>query len=145
MKLFRLVAVIFLLIQFNTKAENINYALDFGLIIHNDIGEPVGFEKTTQIPILEAGNSSLYGVVVTSPDNNEFILNSIHILPAVEANNIANKVIGKSMIIQKRGAILLRTDTNDQPGRYAMEIYIDSKLHQTLNYELITETELTRL
>jgi len=46
------------------------------------------------------------------------------------------KVMGKAMIIQKRGAIFMRTDFDDLPGDYQMEIYIDNELHHTINYKL---------
>lgn len=145
MKLHNFLAITLSLVQLPVFANDVNYLLDFGVIIHNDMGEPIGFEKTKQIPITRKGQSSLYGVIVTSPNNNEFLLNSIHVLPKLKTENNKQKIIGKSMIIQKRGAILLRTDMQDEPGQYAMEIYIDSKLHQVLNYELISQPNLTQL
>jgi len=145
MKLHEFLAITLSLVQFPIAAADIDYTLDFGVIIHNDIGEPIGFEKTKQIPILHKGQSSLYGLVITSPENREFLLNSVHVFPEQNDADNMKKMMGKSMLIQKRGAILLRTDTEDQPGEYAMEIYIDSKLHQVINYELIPTPNLTRL
>jgi hypothetical protein len=145
MKLVKFLVIILALIQFPSYATSIEYTLDFGRIIHNEIGEPIGFEKTNQIPILKDGESSLYGLVITSPETTEFLLNSIHIFPKSSVTNTNNKMMGKPMLVQKRGAILLRTDTGDEPGKYAMEIYIDSKLHQVISYELISPQNLTRL
>lgn len=145
MKLHEFLAITLSLVQFPIAAADIDYTLDFGVIIHNDIGEPIGFEKTKQIPILHKGQSSLYGLVITSPENREFLLNSVHVFPEQRDADSTKKMMGKSMLIQKRGAILLRTDTEDQPGEYAMEIYIDRKLHQVINYELIPTPNLTRL
>ncbi len=145
MKLHEFLAITLSLVQFPIAAASIDYTLDFGVIIHNDMGEPIGFEKTKKIPIIRSGQSSLYGLVITSPNENEFLLNSVHILPNDDGQKIPHKMIGKAMIIQKRGAVLLRTDTLDIPGEYAMEIYIDNKLHQTINYELTPVPNLTKL
>lgn len=145
MKLNNILAITLSLVQFPLAAANIDYMLDFGVVIHNDVGEPIGFEKTKQIPIARKGQPSLYGVIVTSPNKNEFLLNSIHILPQENNEEVDAKIIGKSMIIQKRGAILMRTNTEDVPGEYTMEIYIDSKLHHVFNYELVPTPKLAQL
>ena len=145
MRLHEFLAITLSLVQFPIAAANIEYVFDFGVIIHNDLGEPIGFEKTTEIPIIRSGQSSLYGLVITSPNNNEFLLNSVHVLPDDASQNIAQKMIGKAMIIQKRGAVLLRTNVLDVPGEYAMEVYIDNKLHRTISYELISKPNLTKL
>lgn len=113
------------------------YELDFGVVLHNDVGEPVGFQKTTQIPIENNGQASLYGLVVTSAEDKQFSLNSVHVLPTVTKELMAEKIIGKDMFIQKRGAIFMRTDLKDQPGLYKIEVYIDNKLYEVIQYELV--------
>lgn len=112
------------------------FKLEFGLIIQNEYGEPVGFEQTTEIPIKNSSAGSLYGLVVTSPQDKYFSLNSVHSLPKPEGGEAPQKIIGKTMIIQNRGAIFLRTDDEDIPGMYSMEVYIDNKLHTVIQYEL---------
>jgi len=145
MKLHEFLAITLSLVQFPVVAATLDYKLDFGVIIHNDIGEPIGFEKTNKIPIDYKGNSSLYGLVVTSPESSEFTLNSVHVLPTDIDEEQGMKLMGKTMLIQKRGAILMRTDLTDIPGNYQMEVYINNKLHQVINYELTSKTELTKL
>ncbi len=136
MKTSRLLTILFLL-SFQTFAEESTYKLEFGRVIHNDVGEPVGFEKTTRIPISLSGDSTLYGLVITSPKDEKFTLNSIHIMPIDPTNLEARKLIGKSMLIQKRGAIFMRASIDDIPGIYNMEIYINNSLHSSIEYELI--------
>ncbi|WP_286263030.1 hypothetical protein [Thalassotalea atypica] len=145
MKLHEFLAITLSLVQFPIVASTLDYKLDFGVIIHNDNGEPIGFEKTSTIPIDYKGKSSLYGLVVTSPEDQQFSLNSVHVFPHSENEIDDIKLMGKPMLIQKRGAILLRTDLSDIPGNYKMEVYIDNKLHQTISYELVTNTHLSRL
>ena len=145
MKLHELFAITLSLVQFPVVANNINYQVDFGVIIQNDTGEPIGFEKTNKIPIITQGQTSLYGLVVTSPENEEFTLNSVHTLPQLEINTQEQKIMGKPMLIQKRGAILLRTDTDDAPGLYSIEVYIDNKLHNVIKYELVSHIQLANL
>jgi hypothetical protein len=129
--------IIFILISFQALADDNIYKLDFGRVIHNDVGEPVGFEKTNKIPMPIQGDSTLYGLVVTSPEDEKFTLNSIHVLPLDPVNLEAKKLIGKSMIIQKRGAIFMRATIDDIPGIYNMEIYINNTLHSSIEYELV--------
>ena len=145
MKLHSLFAITLTLIQFPVVASNVNFQMDFGIIIHNDNGEPIGFERTQTIPINNNGKPSLYGLVVTSPEEDQFMLSSVHQLPEVNNNDTHNKIMGKPMLIQKRGAILLRTEQTDAPGQYKMEVYIDNKLHHTISYELVDNTQLTKL
>lgn len=125
-----------MLIQISVPALAQEFKLEFGLIIQNEYGEPVGFEQTTEIPIKNSSAGSLYGLVVTSPQDKYFSLNSVHSLPKPEGGEAPQKIIGKTMIIQNRGAIFLRTDDEDIPGMYSMEVYIDNKLHTVIQYEL---------
>lgn len=124
------------LVQFPVMSSTIDYKLDFGVIIQSETGEPIGFEKTTQIPIDHFGKPSLYGLVVTSDKDDEFALNSVHVLPPQDDSDNHAKVLGKPMYVQNRGAIFLRTEQSDEPGDYAIEIYIDNKLYQVINYQL---------
>lgn len=117
-----------------------NFSFDFGVIRHNDVGEPIAFEKTTQIPIANGVETTLYGLVVTSDDDEQFNLNSVHIVPIQNERGNLKKVMGKAMVIKKRGAIFMRTDFDDLPGDYQMEIYIDNELRHTINYQLADTT-----
>jgi len=136
MKVINFCIVIVLVLSGYVYAAEDEFTLNFGRIIHNKVGEPIGFEKTTRIPISMNGESTLYGLVVTSPEDEEFTLNSIHILPPDPVNLTSKKLIGKAMIIQKRGAIFMRASFSDTPGIYNMEVYINNELHQSIQYEL---------
>ena len=105
MKLHEFIAISLSLMQFPIFAAEIEYQMDFGVIIHNDLGEPVGFEKTKNIPISSKGEPSLFGLVVTSPETDEFTLSSVHILPPNSNDEGPRKMMGKPMRIQGRGAI----------------------------------------
>lgn len=118
-------------------AEKIeNFEFNFGLVLHNDSGEPVGFMTTEEIPITKAGQTSMYGLVVTGLTEEQFTLSSVHVLPKSEEQRNNPKIMGKAMLIKKRGAIFMRTDYHDQPGSYQMEIYIDNVLLKTIDYQL---------
>ncbi len=144
MKLHEMFAITLSLVQFPVMSAALDYKLDFGVIIQNDSGEPIGFEKTTLIPISLQGKGSLYGLVVTSPEDKQFTLNSVHTMPNNEGEEKPSKIMGKPMFIQNRGAIFLRTDLNDAPGIYSMEVYIDNKLYQVITYELSSTTNLAK-
>ena len=137
MNIHKCIALSLSLVQFPTFSEPVDYQLDFGVIIQNSTGEPVGFEKTTKIPIKNNGSTSLYGVVVTCPDPQQFTLNSVHILPKQSEESVPQKIMGKPMLIQSRGAIFMRTESSDLPGNYVMEVYINNKLHDTVEYQLL--------
>jgi hypothetical protein len=133
MKNFLLITTLFFSAYgFSQESE---YQIEFGVVIHNKAGEPIGFEQTTTIPINSKGNNSLYGMVITRDNTKSFKLGSVHILPKNPKN--WKKVIGKSMNIEKKGAVFMRTSQDDPPGIYLMEIYIDSILFHTFEYQLI--------
>lgn len=137
MKLINVITLCFGLLSVSVcAATNNNFVFDFGVIRHNDVGEPIAFEKTTQIPIVNGVETTLYGLVVTSEDDEQFNLNSVHIVPIQNETGGLKKVMGKAMVIKKRGAIFMRTDFDDLPGDYQMEIYIDNELRHTINYQL---------
>ncbi len=137
MRLFNIVMVCFVLMSGVVHASsNSNFVFDFGVIRHNNVGEPIAFEKTTKIPIVNGVETTLYGLVVTSDDDEQFNLSSIHIVPIQNDDGSVKKLMGKTMIIQRRGAIFMRTDFDDLPGDYQMEIYIDNELHHTVSYQL---------
>lgn len=145
MNLNQVFAISFSLAQLTAIAQETPYKLDFGVVIHNEDGEPVGFEKTKQIPILHNGENSLFGLVVTSPKDQQFMLNSVHSLPSTIQRSNTNKIMGKPMWVKYRGAIFLRTNATDEPGLYTMEVYIDNELHTIIEYELTSSHQLTRL
>lgn len=137
MRLFNLITLCFVLLSSAAEAAtNKHFVFDFGVIRHNDVGEPIAFEKTTQIPIVNGVETTLYGLVVTSDGDEQFNLNSVHIVPIQNERGNLKKVMGKAMVIQKRGAIFMRTDFDDLPGDYQMEIYIDNELRHTIDYKL---------
>ncbi|WP_085298270.1 hypothetical protein [Cognaticolwellia mytili] len=137
MRLFNMViAGCILLSSVANASTDSNFVFDFGVVRHNNVGEPIAFEKTTEIPIVNGVETTLYGLVVTSATNEKFNLNSVHIVPIKNKNGGLKKVMGKTMIIKKRGAIFMRTDFDDLPGDYQMEIYIDNELHRTISYQL---------
>ena len=114
------------------------FEFNFGLVLHNNSGEPVGFMTTKDIPIVEAGQTSMYGLVVTGLTDEQFILSSIHVLPKNQEHDNHHKIMGKAMRIEKRGAIFMRTDYHDLPGHYKMEVYIDNVLLKTIDYQLFS-------
>lgn len=142
MRVFNIIilSLVLLLSSVVSASPESHFVFDFGVIRHNDVGEPIAFEKTTQIPIVNGVETTLYGLVVTSGSNEKFNLNSVHIVPIKNAAGGLKKVLGKAMVIQKRGAIFMRTDFDDLPGDYQMEIYIDNELHHTISYQLADNT-----
>lgn len=117
------------------SADEIDYKLEFGIVIHNDLGEPVGFRETKNIPISLPGKTSMYGIVITTPKKGTFTLGSVHVLPTKQ--NQITKIMGKAMKIEHKGAVFMRTNSKDLPGEYQMEIYIDGLLYEVINYQLI--------
>jgi hypothetical protein len=121
---------------FTVDAMEIDYKLEFGLVLHNDYGEPVGFKETTTIPINTAGKDSLYGVVISQQKDENFTVGSIHVLPDTIAD--AQKIMGKTMVINGKGAIFMKTQGSDTPGEYEMEVYINGLLYKTIQYQLLS-------
>ncbi len=132
-----LLAIGLYFIQLPIMATEIDYKLEFGLVLHNEYGEPVGFKETTTIPINTQGKDSLYGVVISQKSAENFTVGSIHILP--EEVDI-QKIMGKTMVINGKGAIFMKTQGSDQPGTYEMEVYINGLLYKTIQYKLLATT-----
>ena len=112
------------------------FEVSFGLVLTNSSGEPIGFKETRQIPLSIEQTPALYGVVVTKQDDDPFVLGAIHVLPSAPESE-ANKIMGKPMMVVKRGAMLMRTENTDEPGDYKVEIYLDNRLHQTIDYSVV--------
>jgi hypothetical protein len=135
MKYFTLILSL-LTFQFEANAMELDYNLEFGLVLQNDHGEPIGFKQTTSIPINLSGQHSLYGLVISKNSDEEFMVSSVHVLPETVMDN--KKIMGKTMLINGKGAVFMKTQQNDVPGNYAMEIYINSVLYRTIKYQLLT-------
>lgn len=118
-----------------SHASEDDFLFEFGLVKYNQNGDPVEFEITKQIPIAKKGENIMYGMVVTTAKDGTFTLGSIHVLPTKE--NEATKIMGKTMRIEKKGAVFMKTNEQDLPGNYQMEIYIDGLLLKTVDYQLI--------
>jgi hypothetical protein len=127
-----------ILFSLQAVAMEIDYKLEFGLVMHNEYGEPVGFKKTTDIPINMSGKDSLYGVVISKESDENFTVGSIHILP--EKTTEVPKIMGKTMVINGKGAIFMKTQGSDTPGTYGMEVYINGLLYKTIQYQLLSST-----
>lgn len=125
-----------LFLSFSVHSVEVDYLLEFGLVLHNQHGEAIGFKETTAIPIDNSGENSLYGLVVSKESAEDFTLGSVHILP--KAHNNVHKIMGKTMIINGKGAVFMKTQNNDIPGDYEMEIYINGILYKTINYQLLS-------
>jgi len=125
------------LVHFTAKTMEVDYTLEFGIVLHNESGTPIGFKETTNVPINESGKNSLYGLIISKDSQESFTVGSIHILP----NNPSNtqKIMGKTMIINGKGAVFMKTQKDDTPGNYAMELYINGVLYKTIEYQLLTE------
>ena len=126
----------------SASAAQDTYTVNFGVILKNDMGEPVGFEETTAIPVGKANTKTLYGIVVTRNDEQPFTLGTVHVIPTLDSN-VTTKVMGKPMQSTNRGAVFLQSDEYDIPGDYAMEVYLDNQLLTTISYQLIKVANVT--
>lgn len=133
-----LLICILLLIQVPLEASEADYKLEFGLVLHDEDGEPIGFKETKNIPIQNKGKNSLYGLVISNDDKDNFVISSVHTLP----NNLVGvkKILGKSMVVNRKGAVFMKTQKSDLPGTYIMEVYINNILHETIEYQLESES-----
>lgn len=133
-----LIICLLLLVQLPLQASEVDYKLEFGLVLHDENGEPIGFKETKNIPIQNKGKNSLYGLVISNDDKENFVIGSVHTLP----NNLVGvkKILGKSMVVNQKGAVFMKTQKNDLPGTYIMEIYINNILHETIEYQLQSES-----
>jgi hypothetical protein len=57
-------------------------------------------------------------------------------------NNLVGvkKILGKSMVVNRKGAVFMKTQKSDLPGTYIMEVYINNILHETIEYQLESES-----
>jgi hypothetical protein len=131
-----LILLCFLLFPLTTFALEVDFTLEFGIVEHDEYGTPIGFIETTHIPINTSGKNSLYGLIISKNSEENFTVGSVHILPENPSN--AEKIMGKSMVINGKGAVFMRTQKNDIPGKYAMELYIDGVLYETIEYKLLS-------
>ena len=70
MRLFNIIMLsVALLSNVALASSNSGFIFDFGVVRHNDVGEPIAFEKTTEIPIVNGVETTLYGLIVTSAGN----------------------------------------------------------------------------
>lgn len=118
------------------QAENLE--VNFGLVLKNELGEPIGFKETTHIPAQSSSAPSLFGFVVTRTDDKPFLLGAIHILPGKDEGS-QTKIMGKPMMIINRGAIFMQTSADDKAGNYKVEIYIDNSLYTTIDYQVVED------
>ena len=110
--------------------------VNFGLVLKNEFGEPVGFKETTHIPAYSDTQPSLFGFVVSRDNDQPFLLGAVHILPGRSPDTFT-KIMGKPMMIVNRGAIFMQTSPEDIAGNYKVEIYVDNTLYQTIDYQLV--------
>ncbi len=134
--------LLFLVMSVSVNAKEEVYTINFGVVMKNDAGEPVGFKETTTIPVGKAQQKTLYGVVVSRNDETPFLLGTVHIIPTLD-DNVTTKVMGKPMQSTNRGAVFLQSDEYDIAGDYAMEIYLDNQLLTTVHYQLKETVDLT--
>ncbi len=125
------------LVHFSTNTMEIDYNLEFGIVLQNEYGTPIGFKETTYVPINNAGKYSLYGLIISKDSQESFTVGSVHILPDNPSNT--EKIMGKTMVINGKGAVFMKTQKDDTPGNYAMELYINGVLYKTIEYQLLTE------
>lgn len=132
-----LLLLLFSLTPFCKGNDFSHISFEFGQVIFNEHEEAIDFQFTDEIPILDAGKTVMYGVIVTSDDDQTFTLDSLHTMPTIGENTA--KMIGKTINVRKKAAIFLRTQQNDIPGNYTMEIFIDGVLAKTFGYQLIAK------
>jgi hypothetical protein len=132
-----LVLILIFCVQVPVRAVEIDYILEFGVVLHDEFGSAVGFKETTNIPINKLGKNSLYGLIISKDSEESFTIGSVHILPQNPSNT--KKIMGKTMVISGKGAVFMKTQRNDVPGNYEMELYINGILYETINYHLISE------
>lgn len=131
----RIAAIVIFAITCHLNAEEITF--EFGQVTVDENAEPVGFEKTLSIPITKQGKNVMYGLIVKSSSDRVFSLDSVHTLPTLTTRT--TKLIGKTINVKTQAAIFLRTQSNDIPGEYLMEVFIDGTLQKTFKYELIAK------
>jgi hypothetical protein len=124
-------------VNFSANSMEVDYTLEFGIVLHDEYGAPVGFKETTYVPINTAGKNSLYGLIISKDSQENFTLGSVHILPDNPSNT--QKIMGKTMVINGKGAVFMKTQKDDTPGDYAMELYINGILYKTIEYQLLTQ------
>lgn len=131
----------FSLFSSSALANSEDYSVDFGLIFKNEMGEPVGFYKTQEIPLQLSDEQSLYGLVVSRNNNQPFLLSVVHVFPHA-SNGVSKKVLSKAMSVSAKGAIFFQTTPKDVSGDYAIEVYIDNILMHVVNYQLVNDISL---
>lgn len=125
------------LVNLSVNSMEVDYTLEFGVVLHDEYGAPVGFKETTYVPINTSGKNSLYGLIISKDSQENFTLGSVHILPDNPSNT--QKIMGKTMVINGKGAVFMKTQKDDTPGDYAMELYINGVLYKTIEYQLLTK------
>lgn len=125
------------IVHFSANTMEVDYNLEFGVVLHDEYGTPIGFEETTYVPINKSGKNSLYGLIISKDSQENFTVGSVHVLPDNPSNT--QKIMGKTMVINGKGAVFMKTQKDDTPGDYAMELYINGVLYKTINYQLLSE------
>jgi hypothetical protein len=138
----KIITIALMMFSLSALAEQSDYTIDFGLIMKNKQGEPIGFDQTNTIPIHKNKQDALYGLVVTKFNEEPFKLSAIHVFPENETGS-KTKLMSKTMEVVNRGAIFFQTSKEDTPGKYAVEVYLDNILINTIDYQLVSNTDFT--
>jgi len=130
-------AILLLITTYSVQifALNNDFKLEFGIVMQDEYGNPIDFKETKIIPIVTKNEPTLFGLIVTHNSQNAFTLGSVHVLP--DKLNGLKKIQGNIMTIEHKGAVFMRTSNSDLPGKYTMEIYINSILYKTIEYKLV--------
>lgn len=132
----KLITIMLLIFSVTSLGNESEFSINFGLIMKNELGEPIAFKPTNEIPLNEKKEGALYGLVVTKKDEIPFTLGAIHIFPEDSQGKKA-KMMSKAMNVMTRGAIFLRTNEEDIAGEYVIEVYLNNIHTDTIAYSLV--------
>lgn len=116
------------------KAEaNITLEYEFGIVLVDQYGQATGFEPTNIISLKADKQHIMYGLIVTSPNDQIFTLDSVHTIPSEQESY---KILTKQIKVKNKAAIFMKAFQTDIEGDYQMEVFIDGRLDKTFNYQI---------
>ena len=118
---------------FATDLQALSY--EFGVITIDQYGEPTGFKQTTTITIEPEVKHIIYGLIISSPDEEVFTLDSIHTVP--NRQNSTTQIMSKQIRAKKKTAIFMKAYQSDLAGDYKIDVFINGVFAKTIYYQII--------